>query len=65
MRKLLFFISVFCSMAVQLSAQNPGVMEQANLIIFPPQMERVVMKQRDGRPRERIRADALRALIGD
>lgn len=34
MRKLLFFISVFCSMAVQLSAQNPGVMEQDNLIIF-------------------------------
>jgi hypothetical protein len=38
---------------------------EANLMIFPPQMERVVMKQRDGRPRERIRADALRALIGD
>ncbi len=37
----------------------------ANLTIFPPQMERVVMKQRDGRPRERIRADALRALIGE
>ncbi|HNW74626.1 MAG TPA: tungstate ABC transporter substrate-binding protein WtpA [Bacteroidales bacterium] len=34
MRKLLFFISVFCSMAVQLGAQNPGVMEQGNLIIF-------------------------------
>lgn len=38
---------------------------EANLMIFPPQMERVVMKQRDGRPRERIRANALRALIGD
>lgn len=38
---------------------------EANLVIFPPQLERVVMKQRDGRPRERIRADALRALIGD
>ncbi|MDD4555632.1 MAG: tungstate ABC transporter substrate-binding protein WtpA [Bacteroidales bacterium] len=34
MRKLLFFISVFCSIAVQLGAQNPGVMEQGNLIIF-------------------------------
>ena len=34
MRKLLFFISVFCCMAVQLGAQNPGVMEQGNLIIF-------------------------------
>lgn len=38
---------------------------EANLVIFPPQLERVVMKQRDGRPRERIRADALRALIGE
>jgi hypothetical protein len=38
---------------------------EANLTIFPPKMERVAMKQRDGRPRERIRADALRALIGD
>lgn len=37
----------------------------ANLVIFPPQLERVVMKQRDGRPRERIRAAALRALIGE
>ncbi|MGV0950748.1 MAG: hypothetical protein ACOYB3_08735 [Azonexus sp.] len=35
----------------------------ANLVIFPPQLERVVMKHRDGRPRERIRAEALRALI--
>ena len=38
---------------------------EANLVILPPQLERVVMKQRDGRPRERIRADALRALIGE
>ena len=35
----------------------------ANLMIFPPQLERVAMKQRDGRLRERIRADALRALL--
>lgn len=35
----------------------------ANLVIFPPQLERVVLKHRDGRPRERVRADALRALI--
>jgi hypothetical protein len=35
----------------------------ANLVIYPPQLERVVMKHRDGRPRERIRAEALRALI--
>jgi hypothetical protein len=35
----------------------------ANLVIFPPQLERVVMKHRDGRPRERMRAAALRALI--
>jgi hypothetical protein len=35
----------------------------ANLVIYPPQLERVVMRHRDGRPRERIRAAALRALI--
>ncbi len=35
----------------------------ANLVIYPPQLERMVMRHRDGRPRERIRADALRALI--
>lgn len=37
----------------------------ANLVIFPQQMERVSMKYRDGRSRERIRADALRALLGE
>ena len=35
----------------------------ANLVIYPPQLERMAMRHRDGRPRERIRADALRALI--
>jgi len=35
----------------------------ANLVILPPHMERVSMKHRDGRPNERIRADALRALL--
>ena len=35
----------------------------ANLIILSPQMERVSFKYRDGRPRERIRADALRDLL--
>ena len=35
----------------------------ANLVILPPHMERVSMKRRDGRPHERIRADALRALL--
>jgi hypothetical protein len=34
----------------------------ANLVIFPPQMERMVLKHRDGRPRERIRADALAGI---
>jgi len=34
-----------------------------NLVIFPPQMERVAMKYRDGRSRERIRAEALRTLL--
>ena len=37
----------------------------ANLIILPPQLERVVLKARDGRARERIRADALRRLISE
>ncbi len=35
----------------------------ANLVILPPQLERVVLKYRDGRPRERIRAAALRLLL--
>lgn len=35
----------------------------ANLIILSRQQERVSLKHRDGRPRERIRADALRALL--
>lgn len=35
----------------------------ANLVILPPHMERVSMKHRDGRPHERIRADALRSLL--
>jgi hypothetical protein len=35
----------------------------ANLVILPPQMERVSFKQRDGRTRARIRADELRALL--
>ncbi|MBS1129019.1 MAG: hypothetical protein H6R16_21 [Proteobacteria bacterium] len=37
----------------------------ANLVILPPHMERVSMKHRDGRPHERIRAEALRALLKD
>jgi hypothetical protein len=36
-----------------------------NLVIFPPQMERVTMKHRDGRSRERIRGEALRALLSE
>jgi len=37
----------------------------ANLVILSRQQERVSLKHRDGRPRERIRADALRALLLD
>ncbi|HXE38097.1 MAG TPA: hypothetical protein VN639_06445 [Azonexus sp.] len=37
----------------------------ANLVIMPPHLERVSLKHRDGRPRERIRADALQALISE
>lgn len=36
-----------------------------NLVIFLPQMERVTLKHRDGRSRERIRADALRILLSE
>ena len=36
-----------------------------NLIVLPPKYERVVLKHRDGRPRERIRADALRTLLAE
>ena len=37
----------------------------ANLIVLPPQLERVALKYRDGRPRERVRAEALRELLVD
>jgi hypothetical protein len=37
----------------------------ANLVIMPPNLERVSLKFRDGRTRERIRADALRALLSE
>lgn len=37
----------------------------ANLVIMPLHLERVSLKHRDGRPRERIRADALQALISE
>lgn len=36
----------------------------ANLIVLPPQLERVVLKTRDGRVRERVRAEDLRGLLG-
>lgn len=35
----------------------------ANLVILAPQLERVSFKQRDGRPRARIRSDELRTLL--
>ena len=38
---------------------------EVNLVIFPPQQERVTMKHRDGRPRERVRAEALHALLSE
>ncbi len=43
----------------------PTEVADANLVILAPQMERVSMKYRDGRARERIRADALRMLVGE
>lgn len=35
----------------------------ANLIIFPPQLERTAFKYRDGRTRERARIEAVAALL--
>jgi len=35
----------------------------ANLVILPPHLERVSLKHRDGRPRERVRAAGLRLLM--
>jgi len=35
----------------------------AELIVLSPAMERVVMKHRDGRPRERVKAPELRLLL--
>lgn len=35
----------------------------ANLVIFPPQLERIAFKYRDGRTRERARIDAVAALL--
>lgn len=35
----------------------------ANLVIFPVACERIALKTRDGRPRERIKAEPLRALL--
>ncbi|MDD2662662.1 MAG: hypothetical protein PHD19_02770 [Dechloromonas sp.] len=37
----------------------------ANLVVMPPHLERVALKYRDGRPRERIRAESLRALLSE
>lgn len=35
----------------------------ANLVIFPPQLERTTFKYRDGRPRERARIDTVSTLL--
>lgn len=37
----------------------------ANLVILPPHLERVSLKHRDGRPRERIRAAELADLLSE
>ena len=37
----------------------------ANLVILPPQLERVSLKHRDGRSRERVGIDGLRRLLAD
>ena len=37
----------------------------ANLVVYPPRLERVSLKHRDGRTRERMRADALRGMLAE
>ncbi len=37
----------------------------ANLVIYPPRLERVSLKTRDGRPRERMKAAGLRKLLAE
>ena len=34
-----------------------------NLVIYPPNLERVTLKTRNGRVRERARIDAVKALL--
>lgn len=41
----------------------PTEVADANLVVLAPQMERIALKYRDGRPRERVRAEALRNLL--
>ena len=36
-----------------------------NLIVYPRIEERVVLKTRDGRPRQRVRLDALKKLLAE
>lgn len=43
----------------------PTETADANLIVFPPQFERIAFKHRDGRPRERARLDAVAALLAE
>lgn len=38
---------------------------EVNLVVFPSQQERIALKHRDGRPRERARAEAVRALLSE
>ncbi len=37
----------------------------ANLVIYPSRLERINMKHRDGRSRERVRAEGLRAILAE
>ena len=41
----------------------PTEVGDANLVIFPPQLERMNFKHRDGRVRERVRREAVEALL--
>lgn len=48
-------------LSVQADAADAGIV--ANLVVYPPQVERIALKTRDGRIRERARLDAVLELL--
>lgn len=48
-------------LSLRADAMDAGII--ANLVVYPAQLERIVLKTRDGRVRERARLDAVRELL--